>query len=148
MGDFYTNAVRHPEDMGVGHIRRTIDLALATNPAYATNGVPICGLEEGAVPLHCHVTVQTAFNAATTNTLDVGTIDDADGFATAAGTLVGATGFKGNLTGALTGIPLAASRVVYAKFGQSGTAATTGKAIVILSFFNKREIEGIPFPNN
>lgn len=134
--------------MGVGHIRRTIDLALATNPAYATNGVPICGLEAGAVPLHCHVTVQTAFNAATTNTLDVGTTADPDGFATAATTLAGATGFKGNLTGALTGIPLEANTVVYAKFGQTGTAATTGKAIVILYFVNKRDHEGIPFPNN
>lgn len=148
MGDYWTNAVRHPEDMGVGHIRRTVDLAILTNPAFATNGVPIGALEAGAVPLHAHVVVQTAFNAATTNTLDVGPTIDPDGYAAAAGTLVGATGFKGNLTGALTGVPLEANTVVYAKFGQSGTAATTGKAIVILYFVNKRENEGIPFPNN
>lgn len=148
MGDYWTNAVRHPEDVGVGHIRRTVDLAILTNPAYTTNGVPIGALEAGAMPLHCHVYVDTAFNAATTNTLDVGTTADPDGYAAAAGTLVGATGFKGNLTGALTGVPMAANTVVYAKFGQTGTAATTGKVTVVLYFVNKREVEGIPFPAN
>lgn len=148
MGNYWTNAVRHPEDIGVGHIRRTVLLADFVNPENTTNGVPIGALEAGAMPLHCHVYVETAANAGTTNTLDVGTTADPDGFAAAAATLVGATGFKGNLTGALTGAPMAANTIVYAKFGQSGTAATTGKATVVLYFVNKRDHEGIPFPAN
>jgi hypothetical protein len=145
MGDYYTNAVRHPEDTGVGHIRRQISLA-----DFAANGnvLPIGALEAGAIPLYCHVTVITAFNAGTTNTLDVGVTGTAAGFAAAAATLAGATGFKGNLTGTLTGIPLAADSIVYATFGQTGTAATTGKVHVILTFVNKREVVGQTWPQN
>jgi hypothetical protein len=143
MGDYWTNAVRHPEDVGVGHIRRTV---VANVAALTTgNGLPIGALEAGAVPLYAHVTVQTAFNG-TTPALVVGTTADDDGFAAAAGTAVEATGFKGNLSGALTGHPLAANTVVYAKL--TGTGVTTGKAIVTLTFVNKREHEGIPFPAN
>ena len=78
----------------------------------------------------------------------VGTVDDDDGFATSAATISGTTGFKGGLTGAQTGIPLAADKVVYVKYTQTGTAATTGKAEVVLEFAVKRENIGIPFPNN
>lgn len=145
MGDFYTNAVRHPEDVGVGHIRRTIKFGMTPPDA---NGIPIGALEAGAEPYHCQVTVIDAFNAGTTNVLVVGTVADDDGFATAAGTVPGTPGFKGNLTGALTGQPLAANTVVYAKYTQTGTAATTGSAIVTLYFVNRREVEGIPFPAN
>lgn len=146
MGDFYTNAVRHPEDVGVGNIRRTVYFADATN-ATNTNGVPVGTLEAGCIPLTVHVYVQTAFNAGTTNTLDVGTTGTVGGFAPASVTLVGATGYKTG-TGTLTGVPLATDTTVYAKFGQTGTAATAGAAIVILTFVNKREGTGIPFPNN
>lgn len=143
MGDYWTNAVRHPEDVGVGHIRRTI---VADVAALATgNGLAIGALEAGAVPLYAHVTVQTAFNG-TTPAVVVGTTADDDGFAAAAGTAVGTAGFKGNLSGALTGVPLAANTVVYAKM--TGTGVTTGKAIIMLEFVNKRDHEGIPFPNN
>jgi len=147
MGNYWTNPVRHPEDIGVGHIRRTVTLADATNPAN-TNGVPIGALEAGAIPLSVHVYVPTAFNAGTTNTLDVGVIGTVAGYAAAASTLVGATGFKPALTGTLSGKPLDADAVIYAKYGQTGTAATAGAAIVILTFVNRRELEGIPFPNN
>lgn len=134
--------------MGVGHIRRTVDLALLSNPAYATNGVPIGALEAGAIPLHVHATISTVFNAATTNVLVVGTPADDDGYATSAAVIAGTAGFKGNLTGALTGVPLAGNTTVYAKFSQTGTAATTGKAVIVMTFVNRRELEGIPFPNN
>lgn len=144
MGDYWTNPVRHPEDMGVGHIKRTVNFdTLQTG----TLGVPIGALEAGAIPLHCHVTVITAFNGGT-NDLRVGTDDDDDGFATTAGAAPATIGFKDNLKGALSGIPLATNEVVYAKFAQTGAPATAGKAEVILTFVNKRELVGIPFPNN
>lgn len=143
MGDYWTNAVRHPEDVGVGHIKRVVTADVA---ALSTgNGLAIGALEAGAVPLHCHVTIETAFNG-TTPAIVVGTTADDDGYAAAAGTAAGSAGFKGNLTGALTGQPLAANTVVYAKL--TGTSVTAGKANIILTFVNKRELTGIPFPNN
>lgn len=151
MGTYWTNPVRHPEDTGIQLVRRTVTFNMTDtgNLAIGTGfGIPIGALEAGTMPLFCHVTIETAFNAATTNVFVVGTVDDDDGFATAAATLSGATGFKGNLTGALTGIPLAADKVVYVKYTQTGTAATTGKAEVVLTFAVKRENLGTAFPNN
>lgn len=145
MGNFWTNPVRHPEDVGVQAIRRTITLAEFT----AAGGlVPIGALEAGAIPLYAHATVQTAFNAASTNVLLLGTSGNDDAFMEAADIDEATPGFYGNQTGADTGVPLAADAVVYAKYSQSGTAATTGKVTVILEFLPKREIDGIPFPNN
>lgn len=148
---YWLNAVRHPEDAGKGYLRRTInfDTPYATVQGGAnTFGVPIGALEAGCYPLHCHVTIETAFNAGTTNVFVVGTVDDDDGFCTSANAAAGVTGFKGNQAGALTGIPLAANKVVYVKYSQTGTAATTGKATVVLEFANKREVEGTAFPAN
>jgi len=146
MGErYYLNPVRHPEDVGVAHIRRTVNYDM---PGIGTTGIPIGALEAGAVPGYAMVYVHTAFNAATTNNLLLGTVDDDDGFVVTGGSLAGATGFKGQLTGALTGIPLAADKVVYAKYTQTGTAATAGKAMVLLEFYNKREVDTIAFPNN
>lgn len=146
MGTYWTNPVRHPEDIGIGVLRRTITLA---EFSAATSGlVPIGALEAGCQPLSVAVYVETAFNAATTNTLDVGTAGTAAGFAAAAATLVGATGYKSGLTSTLTGIPLSTDQIVYAKFAQTGTAATTGKVVIHMSFINKREGEGTAWPGN
>lgn len=147
----WLNAVRPPEDVGIMYLRRTVsfDTPFADAPGVsAINGVPIGALEAGCVPLHCHVTIETAFNAATTNVLVIGTTADDDGFAVTASTIPGTVGFKGNLTGALTGIPLAANTVVYAKYTQTGTAATAGKATIVLAFAVKREVEGTTWPQN
>lgn len=143
MGDFYTNPVRHPEDVGVGHIRRTI----TWDASGVATGVPIGALEAGAIPLRASVYVSTAFNAGTTNVLVLGTAADDDGFITSANAAADATGLKAG-TGALLGAPLAANTVVYAKFTQTGTAASAGKAVLVVEFVNKRENEGVPFPNN
>lgn len=143
MGDFYTNPVRHPEDTGVGHVRRTVNL---TDSGIAT-GIPVGALEAGAIPLRAYVVVQTVFNAGTTNVLVMGSTADDDGLVTSANAAATALGLKAG-TGAELGIPLAANTVFYAKFTQTGTVATTGKATFIVEFVNKRENEGIPFPNN
>jgi hypothetical protein len=147
----WINAVRHPEDVGIGYLRRTVnfDTPFAGEPGGPTTyGVPIGGLEAGASVIGVDVVIETAFNAATTNVLVVGTPADDDGFAATAGTVPGTPGFKPNLQGALSGIPLAANTVCYVKYTQSGTAATTGKATIIVKFANKREVEGTTFPAN
>ena len=151
MGNYWTNPVRHPEDTGIQFVRRTVTFNMTDTGNLAIgsgNGIPIGALEAGTIPLYCHVTIETAFNAGTTNDVRVGTVDDDDGFATTAAVIPGTTGFKGNLTGALTGIPLAADKVVYVKFAQTGTAATTGKAEVVMTFAVKRENLGTAWPNN
>jgi len=143
MGDFYTNPVRHPEDVGVGHIRRTINW----NDANVANGIPVGALEAGAIPLRAYAIIQTAFNAGTTNVLEFGSTADPDGLVTSANAAATALGLKAG-TGAELGIPLAANTVFYAKFTQTGGAASAGKATLVLEFVNKRENEGTAFPNN
>lgn len=148
---YWLNPVVPPEDVGIMYLRRTVsfDTPFADAPGVtATNGVPIGALEAGAIPLGCDVTIETAFNAATTNTLDIGSAATPAGIAAAASTLAGATGFKQNLSGTLSGIPLGANTIIYAKYAQTGTAATAGKAHIVLKFALKQEGEGIPFPAN
>jgi hypothetical protein len=111
--------------------------ALRATIRYSNVGTPV---EIGTIPAGSFVKgvwvhVTTAFNAATTNTLDIGTTADADGFAAAAGTLVGATGIKANLTGAQSGDTLTADTVVTATVGATGTAATAGVASVLVEFY-------------
>lgn len=145
------NAVRHPEDIGVGYLRRTVnfDTPFDNERGLAnTFGVPIGGLEAGACVIGVDVVIETAFNAATTNVLVVGTSADDDGFAATAGTVPGTIGFKPNLQGALSGIPLASNTTCFVKYTQSGTAATAGKATIIVKFVNKRHVEGTAFPAN
>lgn len=145
MGNFWTNPVRHPEDVGVQVIRRTINLS-----DFTANGglVPIGAMEAGSIPLHASVTVTTAFNSGTSDAMDVGTSGTAAGFAAASGTLVQATGWKPSLSGTLSGIPLATDQIVYAKLTSAGTAATTGKVVVIMTFLPKRDGEGTAWPGN
>lgn len=145
MGTYWTNPVRHPEDTGIGYLRRTITLA-----DFSANGnlVPIGALEAGAITRTVDVYVATVFNAGTTNPVSVGTVADDDGYATAATVISTATGWKGALSGALTGIPEAANVIVYAKFAPTGIAATTGKITITLPFVIKREVEGTTFPAN
>jgi hypothetical protein len=147
MGDYYTNAVRHPEDVGVGYLRRTVTFDMA---AIATgNGVPIGALEAGAIPRHVDVLIETVFNG-TTPTLDVGIAGTPAGLAASASIAPGTLGWKDSLKSTLNGTPLAGGPntavPIYVKMG--GTGVTTGRAIVTVMFTNKRELTGVPFPNN
>lgn len=130
----YTNAYRHPEDTGLHVIGREINLG--TN-GLADGTFPIGAFEKNAVVLRSGITVLTAFNAATTNVLEVGTTADADGLITSANATAGTVGTKAG-TGAQIGQPLAADTVFYAKFTQTGTAATTGRAIAWVEAFIPR----------
>lgn len=146
MGDYWTNAVRHPEDVGVGHIRRTITFDQAN--AGSALGIPIGALEAGAIPRHADVTIVEAFNGGTTNVLTLGVEGTPEGFATSTAIAPATVGWKDGLKSTLTGFPLARNAIAYVKFTSTGTLPTTGKAIVTLTFVNKRELVGLPFPNN
>lgn len=97
------------------------------------------GIEIGKIPAgsfvdSVSVSVEVVFNALTTNVLTVGSAADDDGFATAAGTASTAAGQKRGLTGAQSG-NIAADTSVLVKYTQTGTAATTGVADVVLYFY-------------
>jgi hypothetical protein len=134
MGNYWTNSVRHPEDVGVGHIRRTVTF----DQSGAAAGIPVGALEAGAVPLRAYAVIETAFNAGTTNVLVLGSAADDDGLVTSANAAAGATGLKAG-SGALLGVPLAADTVFFAKYTQTGTAASAGKATFVVEFVNARE---------
>ena len=130
----YTNPTRHPEDTGVHIIGREINLGVV---GLATGQLPIGALGTNAVPLRAGVTILTAFNAETTNVLEFGTTGDPDYLITSANAAAGTLGKK-NGTGVGIGQPLAADTVFYAKFTQTGAAATTGKALVWVEAFISR----------
>jgi hypothetical protein len=134
MGNYWTNCVRHPEDVGVGHIRRTVTFGQSG----ITAGIPVGALEAGAVPLRAYAVIETAFNAGTTNVLVLGSAADDDGLVTTANAVAGTPGLKAG-TGALIGAPLAADTVFFAKYTQTGTAASAGKATFVVEFVNARE---------
>lgn len=137
MGNYWTNAVRHPEDTGVGHIRRTVELGQSG----LGDGIDIGTLEAGAIPLRAYAIIETVFNAGTTNVLVLGTAADDDGLVTSANAAAGVLGIKAG-TGALMGVPLAVDTTYKAKFTETGTAATTGKATLVVEFVNRRD-EGL-----
>jgi len=101
----------------------------------AATGIEIGTIPAGSFVGSVTVHVATAFNAATTNVLVVGTAADDDGFAVAAGTLSGATGLKTALFGAQSGDTLTADTPVVVKYTQTGTAATAGDAQVLVTFY-------------
>jgi hypothetical protein len=87
----------------------------------AATGVEIGTIPAGSFVAGVHVHVITAFNAATTNVLVVGTAADDDGFATTAATLSGDT--------------LTADTPVVMKYTQTGTAASAGAAAILVNFY-------------
>ncbi len=86
------------------------------------------------------VEVVTAFNAATTNTLTVGTVSTAYNNIVATADLAGngtasiATGVTQVTRGLGRSLTAAADIQPFVKYVQTGTAATTGQAIVVIEF--------------
>lgn len=93
-------------------------------------------LPANALVLRTSVWITTAFNAATTNVLSIGTeASTYANLATSAQTVSGTLGVKKDLiaTG-LAIVPLAADSQIFYLYTQSGTAATAGVAYVVVEF--------------
>ena len=93
--------------------------------------VEIGTIPAGAIVIGTLVDVETVFNAATTNVLVVGTASDDDHYV--------AAGDVDETTAAGTWVTdksetVSADTAVYAKYTQTGTAATTGKARVTILY--------------
>ncbi len=87
----------------------------------------VVDLPAGAQILDVHCQVETAFNAATTNVLTVGITGTQDKYLAAAD-ITEATPAMYPATRKTLPVKLAAAETVKAFYGQTGTAATTGKA--------------------
>lgn len=125
----------HPEDVGVQVLGPFVVNFNTANIGSAT-GVQFGTLPAGSVVLRTTAVVTTVFNAATTNVLVVGVPGDDDALMTAAVSVAGTLGTKvTNSPAATLTTPTAGDVGVFARYTQSGTAATTGRAVVYVEYY-------------
>lgn len=112
---------------------------IAKAVGFDTSGIGSAGqVLVGVIPAGSMITGHTTviievFNAATTNVLTLGTAADDDMFVAAADITEGTLGRYTALTGAGPFV-VTADTPVYARYTQTGTAATTGRAYVALQY--------------
>lgn len=113
-------------------LKKTInfnDAGIATGVAFDES------LPQGAFILGVWVEVVTAFNAVTTNVLTIGTnASTYNNIVAAADVNEGATGVTQVTRGLGRSITAAAELPVFAMYTQTGTAATTGQAVVVIEY--------------
>ena len=112
----------------VHYYKKTVnfnDLGIAT-------GVPFGTLPMNAEIVNVVVKVKTVFNAGTTNVLAVGTTGVGVDIVAAADVNEAALGSTTVLTG--NALSFAVDTPMYASFTQTGTVATTGKAVIIVAY--------------
>lgn len=128
------NTGQPARDIGLGVVQfLTKSIAFNTLGIGTADTVKVGTVPSGAQLLQCIVRATTAFNAATTNVVIIGTasgsdadiIGAADVDETTAGTLV-------SLTGA--GLAFSADTPIYVKYSQTGTAATAGAAVITITY--------------
>ncbi len=111
------------------------------NDSGISGGVYMGTLPAGAVVIDAVTRVITAFNAATTNVLTAGTNSSSyDNIVGAADVTEGTPGGYRAAILTVAGTTYAADTDVYAKYTQTGTAATTGAAVIIISFVPNNDL--------
>lgn len=129
MGTFAV-APRSLHTQQLNYFRAHVDY---NTPEIGTAGkVPLGTLPAGAIVTGMLVKVTTAFNAATTNVLTVGTASSDDAILTA--TDIDETEVDTTVTFAAYGYKVAADTPIFIKYAQTGTAASAGAADIILFF--------------
>lgn len=108
---------------------------IAYNSSGISSGFSLGTLPTGAIIEKVQVKVTTAFNAGTTNQLDVGTGSDDDAFVdyTNSDVDLTATGSTFVWRGADVAT-LTSDTEIFAKYTQTGTAASAGAATIIVYF--------------
>lgn len=109
------------------------------------SNIPAAGVAIGAIPrrsriVHCHVIVDTAFNAGTTNTVNVGTTPTGSDVAASATIAPGTAGYK-NVDAPKT-LQFSADTVLYMSYVQAGTAATAGKGFLYIAYVPSNDFGG------
>ena len=116
----------------VNTLRKTVnynDAGISSGLAFAAS-LPI-----GAFILSVHVEIVTAFNAGTTNVLTVGTNSSSYNDIVAAGDVdEAATGNNDVTRGRGRSLAASAEKPVFAKYTQTGTAATAGQAVIVVTY--------------
>ncbi len=103
--------------------------------AASGTAIKIGAIPKNAVVLRTVVSVQTAYNAGTTNVLIVGTSGDDDALVAAGGvdeTAVAATSVAPATLGGL--LSSSADTDIYVEYTQSGTAASAGASSIVVEF--------------
>jgi hypothetical protein len=100
-----------------------------------TTGIEIGAIPAGSFIKGTYVSIDTVFNASSTNVLQVGSPTTADLFATNAECAAGTGGIKARALGSASTANVAADTSVRVKFTQTGTAATTGVADVLVVYY-------------
>jgi hypothetical protein len=123
------------------NVQNTLKLTVNFNDVGVSSGISFSNyLPQGAFITGVWVEVVTAFNAGTTNTLTVGT--NATNYnnivASGDGTGNGSSSLGTQVFTATRGqgrsLTASADVQVFAKYAQTGTAATTGQAIIVIEF--------------
>ena len=123
-------AARNLGLQAVHYFRKTVNY----NDTGISSGVSVGFLPAGAQIVGTVVNVETAFNAATTNVLTVGTNSSSyDNIAAGADVTEGSAAGSGLIT-AGTGLEFTQDTELFVKYTQTGTAASAGKAHVIVMF--------------
>jgi hypothetical protein len=127
---------RQSHEQQVHYLRFSVNY----NDAGISTGVAKQYLPAGAILIGTDVIVTATFNAQTTNVLTVGVNG------TTANNVVGSADVNEasaqifqNISASAT-LPLTADSQVYAKYTQTGTAATQGKAYVIIKYIPDNDI--------
>lgn len=109
------------------------------NTTGIASGVKVDTIKASAtspVQIEASAQVITAFNAASTNVLTVGTDTTANQWLAAGDITEGTPGFY-PASNAVTKFRLTADTDVYIKYTQTGTAATTGSAVILIKEFRE-----------
>lgn len=118
-----------PMNLGVCGVEQVMFAgSIAFDTEKASEGVVLTKLPANIIVTKAVAVVKTAFNAATTNVITVGTDDNI-------GNLLGSSDITGGTAGAYIKNTFAESKAatdVKAKYTQSGTAATAGEADIYL----------------
>lgn len=115
----------------VHYMRKEVDYNTAG--VGSSDTVLVGTLPSGAEIVDCWVNVKTAFNAGSTNVLTAGTSSGSNADIVAAGDVdETATGVTQVTRG--WGLAITADTKIYAKFTETGTAATAGKARIMIAY--------------
>lgn len=104
------------------------------NDAGIAAGVNCGTLPAGAMLVMAAVRVNTAFNAATTNVLQMGTTATGGEILASAVVLAGATGFKTATSGTAFAATFATDTDIFVSYTQTGAVATTGQADLMVGY--------------
>lgn len=109
------------------------DAGIATGRQFGT-------LPANAYIVNVQVEIVTAFNAVTTNVLTFGTTTAATQLVSAADTDETATGVTSVSRGLGRSLTASGDTALYAKYTQTGTAATAGKAIIVITYLSDNDL--------